>query len=78
MQSHIDCIIHSPVCLVGKLQGLQLGSCDVLQVIQHHCLKGFNDHRHQEDGPIVIQPCEGGLLGDRDDGEAPEAGGNLT
>ncbi len=23
VQSHVDCIIHRPVCLVGKLQGLQ-------------------------------------------------------
>ncbi len=23
MQSHVDCIVHRPVCTVGKLQGVQ-------------------------------------------------------
>ena len=45
MQSDIDCIIHQPVCLEGKLQGLQQGTSDVLPVAQHQPLKGCHDHR---------------------------------
>jgi len=45
MQSHVDCIIHRPVCSVGKLQGIQRGSSDVLQVGQHQFLKRLHDHR---------------------------------
>ncbi len=32
MQSHVDCIVHRPVCSVGKLKRIQRGSSDVLQV----------------------------------------------
>lgn len=31
-RSNIDRIIHKPVCLVGKLEGVEQWSCDVLQV----------------------------------------------
>ncbi len=45
MQSHVDCIIHRPVCSVGKLKRIQRGSSDVLQVGQHQFLKRLHDHR---------------------------------
>lgn len=32
MQPHIHCIIHRPVCPVGKLQRVQLVACNVLQM----------------------------------------------
>ncbi len=35
MKSHVDCIVHRPVCSVGKLKRIQRGSSDVLQVGQH-------------------------------------------
>ncbi len=54
VQSHVDYIIHWPVCPVGELQGVQWGACDVLQVGQHQSLEGFHDHRCQGDGPVVI------------------------
>ncbi len=34
VQSHVDCIIHGPVCSVSKQQGVQSGSSDVLQISQ--------------------------------------------
>lgn len=39
VQSHIDCIIHRPVRSVSKLQGVQQGSSNVLQVAQHQSLE---------------------------------------
>ncbi len=39
VQSHVDCIIHRPVCSVSKLQGVQQGSSTVLLVSQHEPLK---------------------------------------
>ncbi len=39
VQSHVDCIIHRPVCSVSKQQGIQQGSSNVLQVGQHEPLK---------------------------------------
>ncbi len=35
MQSNVDCIVHRPVCSVGKLKRIQWGSSNVLQVGQH-------------------------------------------
>lgn len=40
-----------------------------VKVVHHQSLKGFHDHRHQGDGPVVIQSCNRGLLGGQDDGE---------
>ena len=54
LQSHVDSIIRRPVCPVGKLQGVQQGSYNVLQVAQHQSLKGLHDHRRQGDRPVVI------------------------
>ncbi len=45
VQSHVDCIIHRPVCSVSKLQGVQQGSSNVLQVSQHEPLKWLHHHR---------------------------------
>lgn len=41
VQSHADCVIHLPVCLLGSLQGGQQGFCDVLQMGQRQSLEGF-------------------------------------
>ena len=71
----MNCIIHQPVCPVSKLQGFQQGSCDVPQVSQPQSLQGFQDYRRQ--GDRSFNP-DGYFLGDRDDGGAFEAGGNLT
>lgn len=64
VQSHVNSIIHRPVCPVGNLQGVQQRFRDVLQVIQHESIKGFYDYICQGDGLVVIQPCIGEFLGD--------------
>ena len=78
LQSQVDSIFRRPVCPVGKLQGVQQGTYNVLQVAQHQSLKGFHDHRRQGDRPVVIYSCEGGFFGDWDDGGALKAGGHFT
>lgn len=69
--------LHHPlICLpVCRLQGVLQGACDVLQVGQHQSLKGFHDHGRQDDRPVVIESCDRGFLGDRDDCVMFEAGG---
>ncbi len=62
MQSHVDCIVHRPVCYLGKLKRIQQGSSDVLQVGQHQFFKWLHDHR-----------CNFGFLWDGEDGGAFEA-----
>ena len=58
----VNCIIHQPVCPEGNLQGVQQGSCDVLQLIQHQSLEGFHDYGYQGNGHVVIQPFDVGVL----------------
>lgn len=43
--------------------GVQQGVCDGLS--QYEPLEGFHDHRDQGDRFVVIQSCDGCLLGDR-------------
>ncbi len=45
MQSHVDCVIHRPVCSVGKLRRIQQVFSDVLQVGQDQSLKWLHGHR---------------------------------
>ncbi len=71
MQSHFDCIIHSPVCFVGKLKRIQQESSDVLQVGQDQSFKWLHDHRDESDSSVVI-------FGDQNDSGAFEAAGNFT
>ncbi len=78
MQSHIDSIIHRPVCSVGELKRIQQGSSDVLQVGQDQSLKSLHDHRRECDKSVVIKSSDFGLFGDGNDGGAFEAAGNFT
>ncbi len=78
MQSHIDSVIHRPVCSVGKLKRIQQGSSDVLQVGQDQSLKWLHDHRRECDRSVVIKSSDFGLFGDGNDGGAFEAAGNFT
>lgn len=52
-------------------------SCDVLEARKHQSFKGPRDQRHQSVRPVVIQSCEGGFLGDWDDGGALEVRGDF-
>ncbi len=61
MQSHVDCIVHRPVCSVGKLKKIQRGSSDVLQMGQHQFFKWLHDYRlglhdilHAGDGDLLL------------------------
>ncbi len=74
--SAVDCTIHWPVCPVNSRGSSRF--CDVLQVGQHQSLKGFHDHRHQGDRPVVIEYCDRGCLREGDDCGMFEAGGNFT
>ncbi len=78
MQSHIDSIIHRPVCSVGKLKRIQQRSIDVLQVGQDQSLKWLNDHNRESDRSVVIKASDFGLFGDGNDGGAFEAAGNFA
>ncbi len=78
MQSHIDSVIHRPVCSVGKLKRIQQGSSDVLQVGQDQSLKWLRDHRRECDRSVVIKSSDFGLFGDGNGGGAFEAAGNFT
>ncbi len=69
MQSHIDSVIHRPVCSVGKQKRIQQGSCDVLQVGQD---------QSECDRSVVIKSSDFGLFGDGNGGGAFEAAGNFT
>src|SRR4029434_2175166 len=62
-----------PVCPLGKLQRVQQGACDALQMGQYQSLKCLHDHRSQGDGPVVIQSSDGMFLRDWDDGGLFEA-----
>ena len=53
-------------------------ACDVLLLGQHQSLKGCNEHRHQGLGLVVVLSSGGGFLGDCDDCEVFEAGGDFT
>jgi hypothetical protein len=63
MQSHVDRIIHRPVYSVCKLQGLQQGSGDVLQVGQHQSFKRLHEHRRESNWSVVIKSSDLGFLG---------------
>ncbi len=78
MQSHIDSVIHRPVCSVGKLKRIQLGSSDVLQVGQDQSLKWHYDRRRESDRSAVVKARAFGLFGDGIDGGVFEAAGNFA
>lgn len=52
LQSHVDCIVHWPVCSVNELER----ACDVLQLDQHQSLKELHHHRCQSDRPVLFNP----------------------
>ncbi len=78
VQNHVDCIIHRPFCSVIKLNGVQQGSSNVLQVGQHEPLEWLHHHRCLSNRFVVIKSCDFGFLGYRDDGGAFEAGEDFT
>ena len=78
VQSHVDCIIHRPVCSVSKLKGIQQGSSDVLQIGQHQSFKRLHDHRRESDRSVVIKSSDFSFFGNRNDSGAFEAAGNFT
>ncbi len=78
MQSHIDSIIHRPVCSVGIVKRIQQRSRDVLQVGQDQSLKWLHDHRRENDRSVVVKASDLGISGDRNDGGAFEAAGNFA
>ncbi len=78
MQSHIDNIIHRPICSVGKLKRIQQVSSYVLQVGQDQSLKWLHDHRRESDRSVVVKASDVGLFGDGNDGGAFEAAGNFA
>ena len=61
-QAHIHCIIRRPVFQVEKLQVVQQGICDVLQVIEHQKLEGSHNHRRQRNRSVEMKSFKPILL----------------
>lgn len=59
-----------PACMVGRLQDVHQGSCNVLQVGQHQPLYSLQNSKCHRGRPTVIQTHGQGFLSDRDDDEA--------
>ncbi len=78
VQSHFDCIIHRPVCSVGKPQRgpVRVQCCPSDKPNQS--FKWFHDHSRQSHRFVVIKSCSFGFLWDGDDGGAFEAWGDFA
>lgn len=59
------------------LRNLKVSRVDtgLLDIVRGSLFKRLRDHRRHSDRPAVIQCCDGGFLGDWDDGGVFEAGG---
>lgn len=78
VEGQVDGFVYRSVGSVGKLQGVQEGGGNGLEMGQNQALKWLHDYRCQRHWTVVIKSSHLGLLGDRDDSGGSRSGPGKT